>query len=192
MFPTLQQLTKIPRTKPYLRNTRPALLRCPQKRVLCLKVDRKTPRKPNSAMRRIAVIGILKLLRQFIIFIPGDAAPTKDPRFCDAINKKSKRVLIHLPSKNNVLLIQGGGPKDLPGVSYRAIRGAGKPKDRPGRRGSMKYHLKEIPDRIYSRSRYGACKQIIGSEELKIRRKKSLFPVGQRHLRKEKRYIRNK
>jgi len=159
---------------------------------LCLKVDRKTPRKPNSAMRRIAIIGIPKLLRQFIIFIPGDASPTKDPRFCDPINKKSKRVLVHLPSKNNVLLIQGGGPKDLPGVSYKAIRGAGKPKDRPGRRGSMKYHLKEIPDRIYSRSRYGACKQLFGNEELKIRRKKSSFPVGQRHIRKEKRYIRNK
>jgi small subunit ribosomal protein S12 len=188
MLPTYRQLLKIPRAKPYTRNTRPALLKSPQKKVLCLKVDRKTPRKPNSAMRRIAIIGVIKLLRQFTIFVPGDAAPTKNPRFCDLISKKSKRVLIHLPSKNNVLLIQGGGPKDLPGVSYRAIRGAGKPKDRPGRRGSMKYHLKEIPDRIYSRSRYGACKQRLGNDEPKQRKKKSIFPVGQRHLRKEKRY----
>jgi small subunit ribosomal protein S12 len=188
MLPTYRQLLKVSRAKPYVRNTRPALLKSPQKKVLCLKVDRKTPRKPNSAMRRIAIIGVIKLLRQFTIFVPGDAAPTKDPRFCDPNSKKSKRVLIHLPSKNNVLLIQGGGPKDLPGVSYRAIRGAGKPKDRPGRRGSMKYHLKEIPDRVYSRSRYGACKQRLGNNESKQRRKKSTFPVGQRHLRKEKRY----
>jgi small subunit ribosomal protein S12 len=192
MLPTFRQLIKFPRIKPYIRNTRPALLKSPQKKVLCLKVDRKTPRKPNSAMRRIAVIGVIKLLRQFIVFIPGDAAPTKNPRFCDPISKKSKRVLIHLPSKNNVLLIQGGGPKDLPGVSYRAIRGAGKPKDRPGRRGSMKYHLKEIPDRVYSRSRYGACKQRFGINESRPRKKNSLFPTGQRHLRKEKRFIHNK
>lgn len=192
MVPTLNQLLKVPRVKSYKRNKVPALTKCPQKKVLCLQVDRKTPRKPNSAMRRIALIGVLKTLRKFIISIPGDAAPTKDPRFCDPISKKSKRVIIHLPTKNNVLLIQGGGPKDLPGVGYRAIRGAGKPKDRPGRRGSMKYHLKEIPDRVYARSRYGACKIRYNIELIKERRKNSLFPVGQRHIRKEKRYGRKK
>jgi small subunit ribosomal protein S12 len=187
MSPTLGQISQKKRKNIPRRNTRPALLGSPQKKVLCLKVDRKTPRKPNSAMRRIALIGILKNLKQFLVSIPGDAAPTKDPRFCDPNNKKSKRVLIQLPSKNNVILIQGNGPKDLPNVYYRAIRGAGKPKDRPGRRGNMKYHLKEIPDRINSRSRYGTIKN---EENIlsKIRQKHSCFPVGQKHIRKEKRY----
>jgi len=137
-------------------------------------------------MRRISIVGILGNNKHYTVFLPGDAAPTKNPRFCDPISRKSKRVVIQLPTKNNILLIQGGGPKDLPGVNYRAIRGAGKPKDRPGRRGNMKYHLKEISDRIYSRSRYGALRGNL--TENKFRRKNSIFPVGQKHIRKEKRF----
>jgi len=192
MSPTLKQISKKYNKKTqYRRNKFPALLKNPQKKVLCLKSDRKTPRKPNSAMRRVAIIGLSERtkkigLREFIIFIPGDAAPTKNPRGCDPNSKKSQRILINLPIKNNTLLIQGGGPKDLPGVNYKAIRGAGKPKDRPGRRGKTKYNLSEIPDRLYSRSLYGAKKLRIDGDIGKKRYKNTNFPIGQKHIRKEK------
>jgi len=156
LTPTLNQISKIERKAPYKRNKLPGLLGNPQKKVLCLRVDRKTPRKPNSAMRRIAIVGVLANLRKFTIFIPGDAAPSKNPRFFDD-RQKSTRSVIQLPTKNNVLLMQGGGPKDLPGVYYRAIRGAGKINNKNK---SIKYNLKEIQDRINSRSRYGASKKI--------------------------------
>lgn len=103
-MPTINQLCR----KKSTRQTKsrklymPALERCPQKKGICLKVFTKTPKKPNSALRKVAKI-----------------------RLCN-----SRKVLAHIPGEghnlqeHSVVLIRGGRVKDLPGVKYKIIRGA--------------------------------------------------------------------
>lgn len=101
----------------------PALQKCPQKRGVCLKVMTMTPRKPNSAMRRVAKVR-LSTGKRLIIFIPGEGYNSL--------------------KMHSSVLVAGKGSRDLPGVSYHAIRG--------------KFDLIGIPVRMSSRSRYGTKK----------------------------------
>jgi small subunit ribosomal protein S12 len=98
---TLQQLIKFQRKKKIVRTKAPALASSPQKKGVCLKVYTRTPKKPNSAIRKIAKI---KLTNKFeiIAYIPGET---------------------HNLQEHSVVLIRGGRVKDLPGVHYHIIRG---------------------------------------------------------------------
>src|SRR5262245_57899425 len=100
-MPTIQQLIRKPRTKPVKRNKVPAMQACPQKRGVCTRVYTTTPKKPNSALRKVARV---RLQNGFEVtsYIPGEG---------------------HNLQEHSVVLIRGGRVKDLPGVRYHIIRG---------------------------------------------------------------------
>ena len=101
-MPTLNQLIKSKRTAPKVRTKSPALARCPQKRGVCTRVFTVTPKKPNSALRKVARV---RLSNGFEVnsYIPG---------------------IGHNLQEHSVVLVRGGRVKDLPGVKYHIIRGA--------------------------------------------------------------------
>ena len=100
-MPTINQLIRSPRSKQTKRNKVPALERCPQKRGVCTRVYTTTPKKPNSALRKVARV---KLTNGFEVtsYIPGEG---------------------HNLQEHSVVLIRGGRVKDLPGVRYHVLRG---------------------------------------------------------------------
>ena len=100
-MPTINQLIKRPRAKPKYRSKVPALDRSPQKRGVCLKVYTTTPKKPNSALRKVARVR-LSNGQEVTCYIPGEG---------------------HNLQEHSVVLIRGGRVKDLPGVRYHILRG---------------------------------------------------------------------
>ena len=100
-MPTINQLVRKSREKVSKRNKVPALKSCPQKRGVCLRVYTTTPKKPNSALRKVARV---KLTNgpEVTAYIPGEG---------------------HNLQEHSVVLIRGGRVKDLPGVRYHIIRG---------------------------------------------------------------------
>jgi len=100
-MPTINQLVRKSRTDKIKRNKVPALEACPQKRGVCIRVYTTTPKKPNSALRKVARI---KLTNGFEVigYIPGEG---------------------HNLQEHSVVMIRGGRVKDLPGVRYHVIRG---------------------------------------------------------------------
>jgi len=101
-MPTINQLVRKPRTPKVARNKVPALEACPQRRGVCTRVYTTTPKKPNSALRKVARV---RLTNGFEVtsYIPGEG---------------------HNLQEHAVVLIRGGRVKDLPGVRYHTIRGA--------------------------------------------------------------------
>ena len=101
IMPTINQLIKKGRIKPIARNKVPALERQPLKRGVCVKVYTTTPKKPNSALRKVARV---RLSNGFEVtaYIPGEG---------------------HNLQEHSIVLIRGGRVKDLPGVRYHVIRG---------------------------------------------------------------------
>ena len=102
-MPTLNQLLKksSSRQKKIIRKKKPALMECPQKKGVCFRVYTRTPKKPNSALRKVAKIR-LSNYSEIIASIPGEG---------------------HNLQEHSVVLIRGGRVKDLPGVKYKIIRG---------------------------------------------------------------------
>ena len=100
-MPTINQLVNKPRRPQVARNKVPALARSPQKRGVCTRVYTITPKKPNSALRKVARV---RLTNGFEVtsYIPGEG---------------------HNLQEHSVVLIRGGRVKDLPGVRYHIIRG---------------------------------------------------------------------
>lgn len=100
-MPTINQLVRSARSKQSKRNKVPALEHCPQKRGVCTRVYTTTPKKPNSALRKVARV---KLTNGFEVtsYIPGEG---------------------HNLQEHSVVLIRGGRVKDLPGVRYHVLRG---------------------------------------------------------------------
>ena len=100
-MPTINQLIRSPRAKQLKRNKVPALNACPQKRGVCTRVYTTTPKKPNSALRKVARV---KLTNGFEVtsYIPGEG---------------------HNIQEHSVVLIRGGRVKDLLGVRYHVLRG---------------------------------------------------------------------
>ena len=100
-MPTINQLIRSRRSKQIKRNKVPALESCPQKRGVCTRVYTTTPKKPNSALRKVARV---KLTNGFEVtsFIPGEG---------------------HNIQEHSVVMIRGGRVKDLPGVRYHVLRG---------------------------------------------------------------------
>ena len=100
-MPTINQLVRKSREKVSKRNKVPALKSCPQKRGVCLRVYTTTPKKPNSALRKVARVKLTNG-QQVTAYIPGEG---------------------HNLQEHSVVLIRGGRVKDLPGVRYHIIRG---------------------------------------------------------------------
>ena len=100
-MPTVNQLLRKKRMRPKARNKVPALDKSPQKRGVCLKVYTTTPKKPNSALRKVARVR-LSNGQEVISYIPGEG---------------------HNLQEHSVVLIRGGRVKDLPGVRYHILRG---------------------------------------------------------------------
>jgi small subunit ribosomal protein S12 len=100
-MPTINQLVRKPRVSKVKRNKVPALEACPQKRGVCVRVYTTTPKKPNSALRKVARIRLTNGF-EVIGYIPGEG---------------------HNLQEHSVVMIRGGRVKDLPGVRYHIIRG---------------------------------------------------------------------
>ena len=100
-MPTINQLIRKPRQAPVVRNKVPAMEACPQKRGVCTRVYTTTPKKPNSALRKVAR-GRLTNGFEVTSYIPGEG---------------------HNLQEHSVVLIRGGRVKDLPGVRYHVGRG---------------------------------------------------------------------
>ena len=101
-MPTINQLVRKGREKTTNKSTAPILQGCPQKRGVCLSVKTMTPKKPNSALRKIARIRLTNSI-EGTCYIPG---------------------IGHNLQEHSVVLIRGGRVRDLPGVRYHIVRGA--------------------------------------------------------------------
>jgi small subunit ribosomal protein S12 len=101
-MPTINQLVRKSRKPKVERNQVPALEACPQKRGVCTRVYTTTPKKPNSALRKVARVRLTNGY-EVTSYIPGEG---------------------HNLQEHSVVLIRGGRVKDLPGVRYHTIRGA--------------------------------------------------------------------
>ena len=101
-MPTINQLIRKGRVPKIRRKKAPALQECPQRRGVCLQVKTKTPKKPNSALRKIARVR-LSNQKEVTVYIPGEG---------------------HNLQEHSIVLIRGGRVRDLPGVRYHIIRGA--------------------------------------------------------------------
>ena len=101
-MPTINQLIRQGRGKKARRNKSPALKKCPQRRGVCLQVKTKTPKKPNSALRKVAWVK-LSNGHEVIAYIGGEG---------------------HNLQEHSIVLVRGGRVKDLPGVRYHIVRGA--------------------------------------------------------------------
>ena len=120
-MPTINQLVRRGRKRIKRKSTAPALKACPQKRGVCTRVYATTPKKPNSALRKVARVRLTNGM-EVTSYIPGEG---------------------HNLQEHNSVLIRGGRVKDLPGVRYHIIRG---PLDAHGvndrRQGRSKYGAK--------------------------------------------------
>jgi small subunit ribosomal protein S12 len=101
-MPTINQLIRKPRRPSVYRNKVPALQASPQKRGVCTRVYTTTPKKPNSALRKVARVRLTNL-NEVTSYIPGEG---------------------HNLQEHSVVLIRGGRVKDLPGIRYKVIRAA--------------------------------------------------------------------
>ena len=101
-MPTISQLVKQGRKSPKAKSASPALEACPQRRGVCLQVRTATPKKPNSALRKIARVRLTNG-REVTAYIPG---------------------IDHNLNEHSMVLVRGGRVRDLPNVRYHIVRGA--------------------------------------------------------------------
>ncbi|MEN3026270.1 MAG: 30S ribosomal protein S12 [Chlorobiota bacterium] len=120
-MPTIQQLIRLGRERVQRKSKSPALQGCPQKRGVCIRVYTTTPKKPNSALRKVAKVRLSNGV-EVIAYIPGEG---------------------HNLQEHSIVLVRGGRVKDLPGVRYHIIRGTLDTQGVEGRRqGRSKYGAK--------------------------------------------------
>jgi small subunit ribosomal protein S12 len=100
-MPTINQLVRSGRCPPHTKSKSPALTNCPQRRGVCLIVKTMTPKKPNSALRKIARVRLTNG-QEVTAYIPGEG---------------------HNLQEHSMVLVRGGRVKDLPGVRYHIVRG---------------------------------------------------------------------
>ncbi|MEI6514456.1 MAG: 30S ribosomal protein S12 [bacterium] len=120
-MPTINQLVKNGRKQVRYKSKSPALKNCPQRRGVCLSVKTQTPKKPNSALRKVARVRLTNG-EEVTAYIPGEG---------------------HNLQEHSVVLVRGGRVKDLPGVRYHIVRGTLDTLGVEGRhRGRSKYGVK--------------------------------------------------
>lgn len=100
-MPTIQQLVRKGRSEIFKKSKSPALDACPQRRGVCVRVYTTTPKKPNSALRKVARVRLTNQ-KEVNAYIPGEG---------------------HNLQEHSIVLVRGGRVKDLPGVRYHVIRG---------------------------------------------------------------------
>src|SRR5574340_1524222 len=100
-MPTINQLIRKPRQAPVEKSKVPALKACPQRRGVCVRVYTTTPKKPNSALRKVCRVRLTNQI-EVTSYIPGEG---------------------HNLQEHSIVMIRGGRVKDLPGVRYHIIRG---------------------------------------------------------------------
>jgi small subunit ribosomal protein S12 len=100
-MPTINQLIRKGRRKVSVKSKSPALVGCPQRRGVCVQVMTRTPKKPNSALRKVAKVRLTNG-QEVIAYIPGEG---------------------HNLQEHSIVLVRGGRVKDLPGVRYHIVRG---------------------------------------------------------------------
>ena len=100
-MPTINQLVKFGRKAQRRKTASPALMACPQRRGVCVRVYTTTPKKPNSALRKVARVRLTNQM-EVTTYIPGEG---------------------HNLQEHSVVMIRGGRVKDLPGVRYHIVRG---------------------------------------------------------------------
>jgi small subunit ribosomal protein S12 len=100
-MPTINQLIRKGRKKISVKSKSPALKNCPQRRGVCTQVMTRTPKKPNSALRKVAKVRLTNG-QEIIAYIPGEG---------------------HNLQEHSIVLVRGGRVKDLPGVRYHIVRG---------------------------------------------------------------------
>ncbi len=100
-MPTINQLIRKGRRKARKKTKSPALKGCPQRRGVCLQVKTQTPKKPNSALRKVARVRLTSGI-EVTAYIPGEG---------------------HNLQEHSIVLVRGGRVKDLPGVRYHIVRG---------------------------------------------------------------------
>lgn len=123
-MPTIHQLTKKPRTGKKRSQRRPALQQCPQRKGVCIKLVTRTPKKPNSAIRKLALIRLTNR-RRIYGYIPGEGK--------------------HSLQEHSIVLVRGGRVKDLPGIKYKLVRGVYDFEGLKGRKNARsKYGTKKI------------------------------------------------
>lgn len=122
-MPTINQLIRKGRKKQLKKSNVPALNKSPQKRGVCTRVYTTTPKKPNSALRKVARV---RLSNGFEVnaYIPGEG---------------------HNLQEHSIVLVEGGRVKDLPGVKYHVIRGVLDPAGVEGRRSSRSWYGAKKP-----------------------------------------------
>ena len=101
-MPTINQLVRNPRKKKRQFSKAPVLERCPQKQGVCLQVRTMTPKKPNSALRKITRVRLTNG-KEVTVYIPGEG---------------------HNLQEHSIVLVRGGRESDQPGVRYQVVRGA--------------------------------------------------------------------
>ena len=120
-MPTINQLVRKGRQKIKVKSKSPALANCPQRRGVCVQVMTRTPKKPNSALRKVAKVRLTNG-QEVIAYIPGEG---------------------HNLQEHSIVLVRGGKVKDLPGVRYHIVRGTLDSLGVDGRRrGRSKYGAK--------------------------------------------------
>ena len=126
-MPTINQLVRKPRKPKVYKSKSRALNSCPQRRGVCLQVTTRTPKKPNSALRKVARVRLSNGI-EATTYIPGEG---------------------HNLQEHSVVLIRGGRVKDLPGVRYHVVRGT---LDATGAAGPSNTNK---ANRVNKRSKYG-------------------------------------
>ena len=101
-MPTINQLIRKERKEVIKKSKSPALFKCPQRRGVCTRVYTTAPKKPNSALRKVAKVKLTSKV-EVISYIPGEG---------------------HNLQEHSIVLVRGGKVKDLPGVKYHIVRGA--------------------------------------------------------------------
>lgn len=129
-MPTINQLIRKARKEPPVKTKSPALKSCPQRRGVCVRVYTSTPKKPNSALRKVARVRLTNGI-EVTAYIGGEG---------------------HNLQEHSVVLVRGGRVKDLPGVRYHIVRGAldASPAEGPSNTNKLK--------RNKARSKYGVKK----------------------------------
>ena len=122
-MPTIQQLVRNGRTVIEIKSKSRALDACPQRRGVCVRVYTTTPKKPNSAMRKVARVRLTNQ-KEVNAYIPGEG---------------------HNLQEHSIVLVRGGRVKDLPGVRYHILRGALDTAGVDGRKKSRSLYGAKIP-----------------------------------------------
>ena len=145
-MPTIQQLVRCERTKREKKTKAPALQMCPQRRGVCTRVYTTTPKKPNSALRKVARVRLTSGF-EITAYIPG---------------------IGHNLQEHSVVLVRGGRVRDLPGVRYHIIRGtldASGVKDRTNSRSKYGSKKKEKKQRERHESSLGIGEALSPTED---------------------------